>query len=65
MLYCALYFLQLGRANTQRFLEARRRLAEKLPFMGSRKACFVLAIGLLLFVLFRIAELIHTVYGPF
>jgi hypothetical protein len=65
MLYCAVYFLQLGRAKTERLLEARKRLSEKLPFLGNPKVCLGFAIGLFLFVSFRIIELLHTQYGPF
>jgi uncharacterized membrane protein YkvI len=65
ILYCAIYFTQLGRAKTERMSEARRRLAEKLPFLANPKVCFAVAVALVLFAVFRIADLVHTLYGPF
>jgi hypothetical protein len=65
MLYCAVYFFQLGRAKTERMSEARKKLAEKLHFLGNPRVCFGFAAALFLFVICRVAELVHTLGGPF
>lgn len=65
MLFCSFYFLQLGRARTERYLQARKKLADKVSFLGKPKVWYGLSVAMFAFIVLRIGETIHAIYGPF